>query len=67
MRMLPGELAREIKDFEIVMVRGKMANLEVQPTILEDIKKAWEEDEYLTKKPKKVNLRSHLIVQLGLR
>ena len=44
MRMLPGELAKEIKDFEIVIVQGRMANLEVRPTILEDIRKAQEED-----------------------
>ena len=49
MRMLPGELANEIKDFEIVIVQGKMANLEVRPTILEDIRKAQEEDEYVIK------------------
>ena len=39
MRMLLGELAKEIKDFEIVIVQVRMANLEVQPTILEDIRK----------------------------
>ena len=52
MRMLPGELANEIKDFEIVIVQGKMANLEVRPTILEDIRKAQEEDEYVKKAQK---------------
>ena len=40
MRMLLRELAREIKDFEIVIVHGKIANLEVRPIILEDIRKA---------------------------
>ena len=52
MRMLLGELAREIKDFEIVIVQGRMANLEVRPTILEDIRKAQEEDEYVIKAQK---------------
>ena len=49
MRMLPGELARKIKDFEMVIVQGRMANLEVWPTNLEDIRKAQEKDEYLAK------------------
>ena len=49
MRMLPGELAREIKDFEMMIVQGRMANLKVRPTILEDIRKAQEEDEYVIK------------------
>ena len=40
MRTLLGELAKEIKDFEIVIVQGKIANLEVRPIILENIKKA---------------------------
>ena len=52
MRMLPGELAKEIKDSEIVIVQGRMANLEVRPTILEDIRKAQEEDEYVIKAQK---------------
>ena len=49
MRKLTGELAKEIKDLEIVIVHRRMANLEVLPIILEDIKKANEEDEYLPK------------------
>ena len=49
MRMLLGELANEIKDFEMVIVQGRMANLEVRPTILEDIRKAQEEDDYVVK------------------
>ena len=52
MRMLPRELAKEIKDFEIVIIQGKMANLEVRPTILEDIRKVQEEDEYVKKAQK---------------
>ena len=52
MRMLPGELAREIKDSELVIIQGKMANLELWPIILEDIRKAQEEDEYLAKAQK---------------
>ena len=52
MRMLLGKLAKEIKDSEIVIVQGKMANLEVRPTILEDIRKAPEEDEYVIKAQK---------------
>ena len=49
MRMLPGELTRDIKDSEIVIIQGRMANLEVWPIILEDIRKAQEEDEYPVK------------------
>ena len=49
MRKLLGELAREIKDFEMVIVQGRMVNLEVRPTILEDIRKAQEEDKYVIK------------------
>ena len=49
MRKLPRELAKEIKDLEIVIVHGRMTNLEVRPIILEDIRKAQEEDEYLAK------------------
>ena len=52
MRMLPGELAEEIKDFEMVIVQGRMANLEVRPTILEDIRIAQEADEYAIKAQK---------------
>ena len=37
---------------KIVIVQGKMANLEVRPTILEDIRKAKEEDEYVIKAQK---------------
>ena len=40
MRMLLGELAKEIKDSEMMIVQGRMANLEVWPIILEDIRKA---------------------------
>ena len=40
MRMLPGELAREIKDSEMVIIQGKVENLEIRPIILEDIRKA---------------------------
>ena len=49
MRILPGELAREIKDSEIVIIHEEMANSEVPPIILEDIWKAQEEEEYLIK------------------
>ena len=49
MRMLTGELAREIKDFEMMIVQGRMANLEVRLTILEDIRKDQEEDKYVIK------------------
>ena len=49
MRKLLVKLAKKIKDFEIVIIHGRMANLEVWPIILEDIKKAQEEDEYLAK------------------
>ena len=52
MRMLPGELAKEIKDSEMVIVQGRMENLEVRPTILEDFRKAQEEDEYVIKAQK---------------
>ena len=44
MRKLLGELAREIKDARIAIIHGEMANLEVRPIILEDIRKAQEED-----------------------
>ena len=40
MRMLPIELAKEIKDSKMVIVQGRMANLEVRTIILEDIRKA---------------------------
>ena len=33
----------------MAIVQGRMANLEVRPTILEDIRKAQEEDEYVIK------------------
>ena len=49
MRKLLGELAKEIKDLETLIVHSKMANLKVRPTILEDIKKVQEEYEYLAK------------------
>ena len=48
-RKLPRELAKEIKDIEIVVVQFKMTNLKVWPIILEDIKKAQEENKYLAK------------------
>ena len=51
-RKLPRELPKEIKDSEIVIVHGETANLEVWPIILEDIRKAQEEDEYLAKAQK---------------
>ena len=68
MRMLPRELAREIKDSEIVIVQGKTVNLEVRPIILEDIRKVQEKDEYLakaknwTKNLRNANLQSHQMV-----
>ena len=34
---------------KIVIIHGKMTNLEVQPIILEDIRKAKDDDEYLAK------------------
>ena len=49
MRKLPRELAKEIKDLEIVIIHGRMANLEVRPIILEDIRKVQEKDNYLAK------------------
>ena len=49
MTILLRELAKEMKDSEIVIVQGRMANLEFQPTILEDIRKAQKEDEYVIK------------------
>ena len=49
MRMLPRELAREIKDYEIAIVHEKMINLKVRLIILEDIRKAQKEGEYLAK------------------
>ena len=52
MRMLPGELVREIKDSAMVIVQGRLANLEVRPIILEDIRKVQEKDEYLVKAKK---------------
>ena len=52
MRILLRELARDIKDSEIVIVQGKMMNLENRPIILKDIWKAQEEDKYLTKERK---------------
>ena len=67
-KILLGGLAREIKDSEIVIVQGKMTKMEVQPIILEDIRKVLEEDQFslglenLTKKPRKTNLRSHQMV-----
>ena len=36
----------------MVIIQGKMANLEVRPIILEDIRKAQEEDECLAKAQK---------------
>ena len=39
-RKLPGELAKEIKDLEVVIIYGSIANLEVRLIILDDIRKA---------------------------
>ena len=49
MRKLLRELAKENKDLEIVIVHGRMVNQEVWPIILEDIRKAQEEDDYIAK------------------
>ena len=62
MRMLPGILEKEIKDLALVIVHGRIANLEVRLIILEDIKNAKRRMITLlrlrnsTKKPRKVNL-----------
>ena len=52
MRKLLGELTKEIKNLEIMIVHERVTNLEVWPIILEDIRRAQEEDEYLTKAQK---------------
>ena len=52
MRKLPRELAKEIKDVEIVIIYSTMTNLEVRPIILEDIRKAQGDDDYLAKAQK---------------
>ena len=49
LKKLLRELTKEIKDLELLIVHGRIANLEVWPIILEDIKKAQEEDEYRAK------------------
>ena len=49
MRKLPIELAKEIKDLDIMTVHEKTTNLVVQPIILKDIRKVQEDDEYLAK------------------
>ena len=52
MKRLPGELAKEIKDAEIIIVHDSMANLKLKNS---------------TRKLRKVNLRSHQMVQCGLK
>ena len=49
MRRLPKELSKEIEEFELKVVCGRLARLEVQPIILEEIKRAQVNDEYLKK------------------
>ena len=49
MRKLPKELAKEIRDLELVIVHRVVANLEVQPVILDDIRNTQKVDEYLAK------------------
>ena len=38
MRRLPKELAKVKKELELVIVHGKITNLEIQPIILDDIR-----------------------------
>ena len=49
MRKLPKELAKEIRDLELVIVHRVVANLEVQPVILDDIRNTQKVDEYLAR------------------
>ena len=69
MRKLTGELAKEIKDAEVVIVHGKITNLEVPSIILKDIEKAQEEDEYLAKAQKfdkEANKREFTVTSDGI-
>ena len=69
MRKLPRELAKEIKDFEILIIHDRMANLKVWLIILEDIRKAQEEDEYLVKAQKfdkEANKREFTVTSDGI-
>ena len=52
MRKLLIELAKRINDLEIAIVHERMTDMEVRPIILEDIRKAQEDDEYLVKAQK---------------
>ena len=52
MRRLPKELFREFESLDLIIINGKIASLEVRPLILNDIKEAQEEDEYLKRAKK---------------
>ena len=43
------ESAKEIKNLELVIIHGKIMNLEVLPIIQDDIREAQKDDEYLIK------------------
>ena len=44
---LPKELVREIMDFELAMVCGRLGSLQIRPLILDEIKEAQFKDEFL--------------------
>ena len=49
MRTLLKQLLKEIEELELIIVHGRLASLEFQPIILNEIREAQESDEYLTK------------------
>ena len=44
---LPKELLKEIMDFELVIVCGRLGSLQMRPVILDEIRKAQSNDEFL--------------------
>ena len=44
---LPKELLKEIMDFELVIVCGRLGSLQMRPVILDEIRKAQSKDEFL--------------------
>ena len=47
LKLLPKELAEDIIKMELELICGRLARLDVQPTILEDIKRAQANDSSL--------------------
>ena len=56
---LPKELLKEIIDFELVIVCGVLGSLQMYPVILDEIRKAQSNDEFLTEIRERMKNKPH--------